>query len=156
MKKIVIPNPCTEDWNQMTPTEKGAFCNKCNLEVIDFTKKTPEEIRATLNLAMGKKVCGHIGKTQLELANSEFHVWENQSPQILRSKFLYACILVFGMSLFTGCESPTNNEVNGDVENVDGGMEIITGDTISTCDSDTSNTGEATFTNAVKGKMSYD
>lgn len=145
MKKIVIPNPCAEDWSQMSPTEKGAFCNKCNLEVIDFTKKTPEEIRETLNLAMGKKVCGHIGKTQLELANSEFHLWENQSPQILRSKFLYACLIVFGMSLFTGCESPTNNTINNDVENVDGGMEIVTGDTIVSCDIDTSDHG-AQFT----------
>jgi hypothetical protein len=147
MKKIVIPNPCAEDWNQMTPTEKGAFCKKCNLEVIDFTKKTPEEIRETLNLAMGKKVCGHIGKTQLELANSEFQYWENQSPQILRSKFLYACVLVFGMSLFTGCESSNNPEVNGDIENVDGGMEILTGDTIVSCDEDTTNNNGVTFTN---------
>lgn len=156
MKKIAIPNPCTEKWSLMTPTEKGAFCKKCNLEVIDFTKKTPEEIRETLNPAMGKKVCGHIGKTQLELANSEFHVWENQSPQILRSKFLYACLIVFGMTLFTGCESPTNNTINSDVENVDGGMEIVTGDTIVACDADTANHGGATFTNEMKGGMIYE
>jgi hypothetical protein len=157
MKKIVIPNPCSEDWGQMTPTEKGAFCNKCNLEVIDFTKKSPEEIRETLTLSMGKKVCGHIGKMQLDLANSEFHVWETQSPQILRSKFLYACLIVFGMNLFTGCEFSNNHNVNDGIEHVDGGMEILTGDTIVTCDSDTTNQeGGATFTNAVKGRMSYE
>lgn len=155
MKKIVIPNPCSEDWSLMTPTEKGAFCQKCSLEVIDFTKQTPEEIRETLTLNLGKKVCGHIEKTQLELANSNFHVWENQSPQILRSKFLYACVMVFGMSLFTGCENPNpaEDEINGGIEHVDGGMEVLTGDTIMSCDIDTTNTSEHTFTNEVKGEM---
>jgi hypothetical protein len=34
---ISIKEPCHEDWSKMTATEKGAFCQKCALEVIDFT-----------------------------------------------------------------------------------------------------------------------
>ena len=41
---IRIPEPCTEDWSKMAGTDKGAFCNKCAKEVIDFTAKTPKEI----------------------------------------------------------------------------------------------------------------
>ena len=48
MKKKVfhidIPTPCKEGWQNMAPTEKGAFCNSCQKEVIDFTQKTPAEI----------------------------------------------------------------------------------------------------------------
>jgi hypothetical protein len=155
MKQIVIPNPCSEDWGLMTPTEKGAFCKKCSLEVIDFTKQSPEEIRETLTLNFGKKSVGHIEKTQLELANSNFHVWENQSPQILRSKFLYACLMVFGMSLFTGCADtdPAKDEINGGIEHVDGGMEVLTGDTIISCDIDTTKTGEIENTTEEMGKI---
>ena len=58
--KINIPVPCTEDWNKMTPTDKGAYCDKCAFEVIDFTNQTPEEIKATLKSRMGQKTCGHI------------------------------------------------------------------------------------------------
>ena len=32
--KLKIPNPCDEKWNEMTPTEKGVFCSKCNKEGI--------------------------------------------------------------------------------------------------------------------------
>jgi hypothetical protein len=34
---ISINEPCHEDWATMTETQKGAFCQKCALEVIDFT-----------------------------------------------------------------------------------------------------------------------
>ncbi|EDM43528.1 hypothetical protein SCB49_00725 [unidentified eubacterium SCB49] len=42
--KISIPEPCHEDWNKMTTTERGAFCKVCTKEVIDFTKKIDEDI----------------------------------------------------------------------------------------------------------------
>jgi len=142
MKKISIPEPCSENWSLMAPTEKGAFCNKCSLEVYDFTKKTPEEIRETLTINLGKRVCGHVNKVQLELVNSDFHVWENQPVHVFQSKFLCACLLVFGMTLFTGCENLPPQDVQGDMEQVDGGMtmeedtstcsgnEVLTGDTV--------------------------
>lgn len=42
--EIQIPKPCHEDWNNMSPTEKGKFCNVCTKEVVDFTSKSDEEI----------------------------------------------------------------------------------------------------------------
>lgn len=157
MTRVSIPTPCSEDWSKMTPTDKGAFCNKCSLEVIDFTKKTPEEIRVTLELNLGNKICGHIGKHQLETVNSYFYMWENQSPQILRSKFLYACILVFGMTLFTGCDNQVQGEmINDDIETIDGGIDVeMTGDTIVSCENDTTNSGEYNF-ETKKGMIEVD
>ncbi|MGL4595961.1 MAG: hypothetical protein ACRCYO_00440, partial [Bacteroidia bacterium] len=45
MKPVVqIPEPCSEDWNKMTPETQGRFCDKCCKVVVDFTEKTTTEI----------------------------------------------------------------------------------------------------------------
>ncbi|HIB38516.1 carboxypeptidase-like regulatory domain-containing protein [Mesonia sp.] len=62
--KLNIPEPCHEDWQQMTPTQKGKFCTSCQKEVIDFTKLSATEIaRKTKN---AKQLCGRFTSTQLE------------------------------------------------------------------------------------------
>ena len=62
--KLNIPEPCYEDWQQMSPTQKGKFCASCQKEVIDFTKLSATEItRKTKN---AKQLCGRFTSTQLE------------------------------------------------------------------------------------------
>jgi len=62
--KLNIPEPCHEDWQQMSPTQKGKFCASCQKEVIDFTKLSATEIaRKTKNAT---KLCGRFTSTQLE------------------------------------------------------------------------------------------
>tara|TARA_R110000787_G_scaffold84610_1_gene181217 strand:- start:911 stop:2035 length:1125 start_codon:yes stop_codon:yes gene_type:complete len=66
MKKaitICIPEPCHEDWNKMTPTDKGKFCSECTKEVFDFTKVTDEEL--VKRVANNEKVCGRFNSSQL-------------------------------------------------------------------------------------------
>mgnify|MGYP006395384781 CR=1 FL=1 len=67
MKKsiqISIPNPCHEDWNKMTPTEKGKHCAVCTKEVFDFTQATDEDL---VKLAYaGDNLCGRFRKDQLD------------------------------------------------------------------------------------------
>lgn len=114
-----IPNPCSEDWSKMTPTQKGAYCDKCQFEVIDFTAMEPEQIKATLKAQAGKKTCGHVSKVQLEMVNTDYHLWENQAVPVFRSKFLYACLMVFGFTLFTSCGDGHENEHDlGEIEPV--------------------------------------
>ena len=66
MKKAItirIPEPCHEDWNKMTPTDKGKFCSECTKEVFDFTKVTDEEL--VKRVANNEKVCGRFNSSQL-------------------------------------------------------------------------------------------
>jgi len=66
MKKsiqITIPEPCHKDWNQMTPTQKGKFCNSCAKEVIDFTNTSDEKLVKLVHA--GASICGRFKATQL-------------------------------------------------------------------------------------------
>ena len=106
---VNIPQPCHENWAEMSPTQRGAFCQKCAIDVIDFSKKTPEEVKETLLNNSGKHLCGRFRKSQLHELNSDYTTWKNQGKRTFQSKFMWACLLVFGMTLFTGCDwNPAN------------------------------------------------
>lgn len=64
--KIHIPEPCHEDWGKMTPNEQGAFCKSCAKTVVDFSKKTDEEVQMYLAENIDKKICGRFLPSQLD------------------------------------------------------------------------------------------
>ena len=103
--QIKISKPCKENWNEMSPTQQGAFCQKCAVDVIDFSNKSSEEVKQTLKTNIGKHMCGRFKKSQLVNLGKTYHNWENQSARIFQSKFLWACMIAFGFTLFTGCEN---------------------------------------------------
>jgi hypothetical protein len=75
-----IAAPCHQDWNAMTPTEKGRFCESCASQVIDFTALTDHQVLAYLANANGK-VCGRFNEEQLDRAlhsinNKPTKVWQ--------------------------------------------------------------------------------
>ncbi len=53
----LIKSPCHEDWNLMTPTEKGRHCLSCDKEVNDLTTKSPVEISTFLAENGANKIC---------------------------------------------------------------------------------------------------
>jgi len=60
---VNIPEPCHEDWNKMSPKDKGRHCAACNKTVIDFTKQTDEQI--IKHLESEGNLCGRFKKQQL-------------------------------------------------------------------------------------------
>lgn len=61
--KIKISKPCHENWNMMTPEEKGRFCSVCSRTVQDFTDFSDEELLNSMN--SDEKVCGRFREDQL-------------------------------------------------------------------------------------------
>ncbi|BAP32169.1 uncharacterized protein CHSO_3132 [Chryseobacterium sp. StRB126] len=63
--KITIPKPCHENWNNMSPDEKGKFCSVCSKTVYDFTNFSEEEI---MNIfGSNKDICGRFREDQLDV-----------------------------------------------------------------------------------------
>ncbi len=64
---LQIAEPCHENWQQMTDTEKGRFCKSCSKEVVDFTPMTDTELLNFFKKPAGN-TCGRFSNDQLNRA----------------------------------------------------------------------------------------
>lgn len=103
MKTFGIQTPCTEDWNGMTPSEKGAFCQKCAKHVLDFSTKSVHEIKSTLLELSDQSLCVRMTTSQEDQLNAEFKAWLSYKKSNPQHLFITALLIVFGLSLFS-CE----------------------------------------------------
>ncbi|HIP31838.1 MAG TPA: T9SS type A sorting domain-containing protein [Crocinitomicaceae bacterium] len=101
MKGIQISKLCSENWNKMTPNQKGKFCQKCSKSVYDFTRRSNEEIKSILLKFKGQEVCGKILTTQESSLNSEFDAWELNNRATLNRAMLFSLVVVFGLSVLS-------------------------------------------------------
>ncbi len=63
--KLSIDSPCSENWVNMLATTKGAFCQQCQKEVIDFTKLSDDQIIEFVNNHKGS-ICGKLKNSQID------------------------------------------------------------------------------------------
>lgn len=64
--QLQIPEPCDENWNKMTPVEKGRFCDSCQKSVIDFTGMSDTQLVAFFKKPSTGSVCGRFYNDQLD------------------------------------------------------------------------------------------
>lgn len=62
---VSIPEPCHENWNEMTPREQGRFCAVCTKTVVDFSVMSDAELFNTIKNGAAN-MCGHFHKDQLD------------------------------------------------------------------------------------------
>jgi hypothetical protein len=61
---ISIPEPCSENWDRMTPAEQGRFCGACQRTITDFSGMDDAELLRYF--AKHKHFCGRFTAGQLD------------------------------------------------------------------------------------------
>lgn len=59
---ISIPEPCHEDWEDMSPCAQGRFCAACQKTVVDFSELSDAAVARILST---QQVCGRFALSQL-------------------------------------------------------------------------------------------
>lgn len=112
MKNLRIPDPCSENWELMSPQEQGRFCSACNKCVIDFTQKELKEIEQILEEKPKGSICGRFYDYQLKNADDQSGQLKNKLVQYFPKSFQNS---KFGLALFsviffiTGCSKSKEN-----------------------------------------------
>ncbi|MFC4818232.1 carboxypeptidase-like regulatory domain-containing protein [Flavobacterium sp. GCM10023249] len=127
--QLTIPEPCHENWAQMTPNEKGRFCSACQKNVYDFTNLTDREIIGAYK--KNQNLCGRFLTTQLD----RDLVLPKERKSIWLASLFFGMVALFGTKA-TAQEKPKTeqtdtkniNTANVPTENVNQSEEkIITG-----------------------------
>jgi hypothetical protein len=101
---LSVTQPCHEKWEEMTPADRGVFCQSCSKHVIDFSAMADEDILDYFQKREGQPVCGRFRNSQLNrpLINISPSVFSMDIP--LWKKFLAAVLICFA-AFITGCSS---------------------------------------------------
>lgn len=101
-----LDKPCHEEWNNMTPNEKGKYCASCSKNVVDFTSLNLFEISDIMKKS-GNKICARLTNSQLNSPLLDLdHHYELNIPV---SKV--AVGLILATSLATGQNSHIEQQV---------------------------------------------
>jgi hypothetical protein len=102
MTEITIPKPCTERFDKMSPTAKGAFCATCQTEVINLKNSGYDDIIAYANRPAIQKTCVRIAPSQLETASTMRWYEAISARSQLKFMFMLSLVLVFGNATAAG------------------------------------------------------
>lgn len=117
--KPYIPEPCHEDWNAMTPKERGRFCDACAKVVVDFTTMSDEEIINYLQQYSKQKTCGHFKNEQLHQPEKlEINLASIPTNLSFRKYFAIALLIAFTSVGLVSCKTNSGRTV-GEIVVVD-------------------------------------
>ena len=112
---IIIPEPCNESWDKMTPvnngpTGQGRHCSSCEKTVVDFTTMSNDEILGYLSRRNNERVCGRFKTEQVRqpvIISAQYLVSARWSvTQAIR----LAIFIVFSSSLFSCTNAQTGKK----------------------------------------------
>jgi len=99
-KYLKLNKPCSEEWSKLTATEKGAFCDLCSKNVIDFTQLSQTEISLTIKNSK-EPICARVTHRQLNTPLFDFETQKNYKLPYsnIAAGLLIATALTSGQSL---------------------------------------------------------
>lgn len=108
--QISINKPCHENWDKMSPNDKGAFCLSCQKNVVDFSNKTVSQIKDFFRKKTDtESVCGRFEEDQLTEMSFD-HFFEQFRSWKYFQKFALIAFFVFGFNLFTSAQTGSNTK----------------------------------------------
>ena len=63
---LTVAKPCHENWDAMSPVEKGKFCGACQKQVVDFSRMSDRQIAEFFKKPTTGSVCGRFMSDQLD------------------------------------------------------------------------------------------
>lgn len=64
--QLTIKEPCHENWDSMSPADKGKFCGSCQKQVIDFSDMSDRQIAEFFKKPSTGSICGRFMTDQLD------------------------------------------------------------------------------------------
>jgi hypothetical protein len=107
--KLKIPEPCKENWEEMTPQENGRFCLSCSKTVVDFTSMLPNEVQHFFIQNQNQSICGRFKNSQLETITIQIPSQILYSQIYYHKMFLLALFITMGTTLFS-CQDKEGNK----------------------------------------------
>lgn len=110
MKKkftLEITNPCSENFDKMTPSGEGSFCSSCAKNVIDLSRKTNSEIAKFISESKNANICARVKASQLK---EEFEF--NEVSKLTNFKYAAVAASILLVSNVSGQEkTPVKTEI---------------------------------------------
>jgi hypothetical protein len=112
---IEVKSPCSEDWNEMTGTDKVRFCGHCDLNVNNISALTRKQAMRLVRESNGR-ICIHYVKNPVD----NKPLFADKLYQISRRTGIAAGVLGASLSLsaltYAQQEAPVLNPVNSSVQ----------------------------------------
>lgn len=105
--EVSIPEPCLEEWDAMSASERGRHCAKCDKEVMDFTGLDKPDFDKTVADIYNRRddICGRFNPDQLSSdkpdGRLELNILEHTYSKF--QLFVIALVIVFCFGGLSSC-----------------------------------------------------
>lgn len=99
--KLSIPQPCTQSWEGMTPSDNGRHCGACDKVVTDFSGMSDQQVQDFFVLHHGQPICGRFRKVQLDRIRIQIPSYILRKSIPHWKKFLALLLICFGSTIFS-------------------------------------------------------
>jgi len=114
----ILKTPCHENWETMKIGLDSRFCENCQKNVIDFTKKDKKEILEYLLSAPGNKVCGRIYPSQLDFNHTDLMVVINALGKQHKNSNLSFYLLTVAAMMLASCNDQETILSNDQIQDI--------------------------------------
>jgi len=141
--QLSVPKPCHENWDQMSPDQKGKFCNACATTVVDFTGMPSDAIKKYLVQHAGQKICGKFNPSSLDAINVSI------SEEVIAQKYSFRRAFLLALFITMGTTLVNCTNIEGKKQKIES-VEVVTKDTLPKKLKDTIDIGAQTILDTIQ------